>query len=100
MSAPDHRGETERMPESFIEAMRPIDRSEGRGQQILPVGSIQHKEVAITRGLHQHLMWAAMEVAIGHYYFCSVFFYPLYLISPAACQLNCGFNRFNAGIHG
>src|SRR5580698_2182546 len=39
----------------FINSERPIYRSKRNGQQTFSVGAVEHEEVSVTRGLHQHL---------------------------------------------
>ena len=39
----------------LVDARRPVHRAEGRGQQALARGPVEHEEVAVARSLHQHL---------------------------------------------
>src|ERR1022692_3293431 len=47
----------------LIDSKRPIHRPERDGQKTLPVGAVEHKEVAVARSLHQQLLRLAMEVS-------------------------------------
>ena len=47
-----------------VDPLAPVDRRERLGEQALAVGAVQDKEVAVARGLHQHLARLAVEAAI------------------------------------
>ena len=46
---------------------RPVCRAEGNAQQILPVGAVEDEEVAVARGLHQHLARLAVKIAVDQH---------------------------------
>ena len=51
----------------LVDAQRPVHRAEGRGEQALAVGAVEHEEVAVARGLHQHLARLAVKVAVDQH---------------------------------
>src|SRR5882757_45806 len=42
----------------------PVHGAKWHSQQTLAISAIQYKKVAITRCLHEHLMWTAMKISI------------------------------------
>src|ERR1700704_4430254 len=52
----------------LIDAKRPVHRPERSGQKILPVRAVENKEVAVARGLHQHLLGFAVELSIDQHW--------------------------------
>src|SRR2546427_3553445 len=51
----------------FIDSKGPIHRAVRNGQEILPVGAVKNKEVAVARSLHEHLLRLAVEVSIDQH---------------------------------
>src|ERR1051326_7350737 len=51
-------------PALFIYSECPVHWTEWNGEQTLSIGAIEHKEIAVTRSLHQHFARLAMEVSI------------------------------------
>src|ERR1700676_2387964 len=51
----------------LIDSKRPVHGTEWSGQKILAVGAVKHKEVAIARGLHEHLLWRAVKRSVDQH---------------------------------
>src|SRR5206468_4300896 len=51
----------------LVYAERPVRGSEGHSQQALPIGAIDHKEVAVTRCLQQHLVRFPLKISVDQH---------------------------------
>src|SRR5271169_1574968 len=49
----------------IIDSKRPIHRPERNGQEILPIGAVENKEVAVARSLHEHLLRFTVEISVN-----------------------------------
>src|SRR6202162_141691 len=48
----------------LIDSERPVHRSERSGQKALAVRAVENEEVAVARGLHEHLLRLAVELSL------------------------------------
>src|SRR6202041_831129 len=52
----------------LIDSQRPVHWPERNSQQILPVGAVKNKEVAVARGLHQHLLRLSAKISVDQHW--------------------------------
>src|SRR5205807_9311587 len=52
----------------FIDSKRPVYRAERNRQEVLPVGAVVYKKVAVARTLYQHLSRLAVELSVDQHW--------------------------------
>src|SRR6202046_3417008 len=61
-------GEIRNRAALLIDSQRPVHGPERSGQKILPVSAVKNKEVAVTRGLHQHLLRLSAKISVDQHW--------------------------------
>src|SRR5207302_9161641 len=51
----------------FIDSKRPVYGAERNRQEVLPVGAVEYKKVAVARTLYQHLSGLAVELSVNQH---------------------------------